>query len=105
MNVVLCEYADELTPGEDREPVSEEEQAGWDDDTHDAYFDSLVGNKIGGTPLFIQGEEYPAGGPWRLLLQLEMMELPFFINFGDAGSGYSFVSDDGEKGRFLWQCY
>jgi hypothetical protein len=105
MKVVPCEYAVELAPGEDGEPASDEEQVEWDDATHDAYFDSLVGNKIGGTPLFIQGEEYPADGPWKLLLQLEMMELPFFVNFGDAGSGYAFVSADGEKGRFLWQCY
>ncbi len=105
MKAVPCEYAVELTPGEDREPASEEEQVEWGDDTHDAYFDSLVGNKIGGTPLFIQSEEYPADGSWKLLVQLESMALPFFVNFGDAGSGYAFVSADGEKGRFLWQCY
>jgi hypothetical protein len=102
---VPCEYAARLTPGEEADPASEDERASWDDEIYDAYFDSLAGNKVGGTPGFIQAEEYPEGGPWNLLLQLEMMELPCYVNFGDAGVGYTFVSTDGKKGRFLWQCH
>lgn len=60
--------------------------------------------KIGGTPAFLQGEEYPAGGEWRLLLQLDSASVPFYVNFGDAGVGYAFLSEDGRSGRFLWQC-
>ena len=102
---VPCEYAARLAPGEEADLASEDEQAGWDDEMYDAYFDSLAGNKVGGTPGFIQAEVYPEGGPWNLLLQLEMMELPCYVNFGDAGVGYAFISADGEKGRFLWQSY
>jgi hypothetical protein len=61
-------------------------------------------NQVGGTPRFLQGEEYPAGGPWRLLLQLDSPSVPFDINFGDAGVGYAFLSEDGTAGKFLWQC-
>ena len=102
---VPCEFAVELTASEDPEPVSDEETVGWNDEEHDAYYDSLTGNKIGGEPGFIQGEEYPGDGSWRFFLQLEMMEVPFEIDFGDAGVGYAFLSGDGEEGRFLWQCH
>lgn len=61
-------------------------------------------NQVGGIPTFLQGEEYPRGGPWRLLLQLDSSNVPFEVNFGDAGVGYAFVSRDGTVGRFLWQC-
>jgi hypothetical protein len=29
---------------------------------------------------------------------------PIKINFGDAGIGYAFISEDGQVGKFLWQC-
>jgi len=102
---VPCEYAVELTSGEDPEYVSEDERAEWSDEDYDAYCDALVGNKIGGTPVFIQSDEFPKGGPWRLLLQLDSMTVPFHVNFGDAGVGYAYISEDGESGKFLWQCY
>lgn len=60
--------------------------------------------KIGGTPAFLQGPEYPSGGPWKLLAQLDSCLLPGGINFGDAGRGYAFISEDGMTGKFLWQC-
>ncbi|MEU9114295.1 hypothetical protein AB0D04_21540 [Streptomyces sp. NPDC048483] len=53
-------------------------------------------------PHWLQGEEEPGEG-WRLVVQLTDGE-PFFVNFGDAGVGYAFVSPDGKEGRFLWQC-
>jgi hypothetical protein len=99
--VVSCEYAVNLMPGEEPYPSSPAERAALSDEQ----YDSLSGNKIGGEPCFVQGEEYPEGDSWKLFLQLEMMEVPFFINFGDAGVGYAFVSGDGEEGRFLWQCH
>lgn len=80
-------------------------QAGEDPDSFD---DESLGrldeNKIGGTPAFMQNEEYPAGGFWRFLLQLDSCSVPFYINFGDAGVGYAFLSEDGKTGKFLWQC-
>jgi uncharacterized protein YwqG len=81
-----CEFAVTLDIGEDVEP------------------EDGFANKIGGTPNFLQNEEYPQGGPWRLLLQLDSGSVPFSINFGDAGVGYAFISEDGTIGKFLWQC-
>lgn len=54
-------------------------------------------------PNWLQGEEPPGEG-WRLVAQLDSCDLPFDVNFGDAGIGYAFVSPDGKEGRFLWQC-
>ena len=91
------EYAVTLTQDDDPDEfqdiaVSEEEGGNW-----------TGGNKIGGSPAFLQGPEYPAGGPWKLVLQLDSADVPFWVNFGDAGLGYAFISTDGETGRFLWQ--
>lgn len=75
-----------------------------DEDAYKDYFRQLSGNKIGGTPLFVQAEEYPKGFE-RLLLQLDSTQLPFEINFGDSGTGYVFLNANGTQGKFLWQCY
>ena len=61
-------------------------------------------NKIGGQPNFLQGEEFPSDEKWHLLLQLDSASVPFSINFGDAGVGYGFISDDKKRAKFLWQC-
>ncbi|WP_431902833.1 hypothetical protein [Nonomuraea sp. bgisy101] len=53
-------------------------------------------------PEWVQDDEHPGEG-WELVVQLTE-ELPFFVNFGDAGAGWAFVSPDGKEGRFLWQC-
>ena len=59
---------------------------------------------LGGEPLFIQEKEFPDDqDDWIFLAQLN--EMPFFVNFGDAGSGYAFISQDGQTGAFLWQCH
>ncbi|MGE3317961.1 MAG: DUF1963 domain-containing protein [Candidatus Berkiella sp.] len=75
-----------------------------DEEAYKAYFRQLSGNKIGGTPLFVQGEEYPKGFS-RLLLQLDSTNLPFEIPFGDSGTGYLFINESATIGKFLWQCY
>jgi len=67
--------------------------------------DDLGGSRIGGTPEFIQEEEYP--GPkkkWLFLAQLDSSSMPFDINFGDAGIAYVFINKPGTKGKLLWQC-
>lgn len=87
------EYAVELTSGADPGSFSDDEA-----------LDHLEEFKIGGTPAFLQGETYPSGGPWRLLAQIDSADDLFFLNFGDAGVGYAFLSADGAQGRFLWQC-
>ncbi len=102
---VSCEYAVTLTPGEEPNPSDDAEQTAWSDEQFDAHCDSLAHNKIGCERCFVQGDEYPEGGSWKLFLQLEVMEVPVFVTFGDAGVGYAFVSGNGEKGRFLWPCH
>lgn len=67
--------------------------------------DQLEGSRIGGTPEFLQGKEYPEPKQeWRFLAQLDSCSLPFLINFGDAGIAYVFVNEAATEGRFLWQC-
>jgi uncharacterized protein YwqG len=87
-----CEFHVRLSPGEDppwSEEMEDEEQ--------------LEGNKLGGTPRFIQSPEFPDDGDWKLLLQLDSSNVPFYVSFGDSGVGYAFISADSRKGRFLWQ--
>ena len=99
-----CEFAVELTTEEDPDYVSEDKREDWPDERHQEYDDSLLGNKIGGTPGFIQGDEFPGGDFSMLILQLDSTEVPFFLNFGDCGVGYAFLSSNGRSGKFLWQC-
>lgn len=70
----------------------------------EAYFGALNTNKIGGAPQFTQGDEFPEGEGWKLLLQLDSTQVPFYINFGDAGTGYAFINGNGTQWKFLWQC-
>jgi uncharacterized protein YwqG len=98
-----CEYAVRLSYGEDPPQVDEDVLATWSEDEEQEYERQLEGNKLGGTPLFLQGPEFPGPGDWRLLLQLDSTKVPFFVNFGDTGVGYAFISVDGRKARFLWQ--
>jgi hypothetical protein len=56
-------------------------------------------------PGFLQNEEYPDEYHKKLLMQLESSIVPFWINFGDGGAGYAFISDDGTSAKFLWQCH
>jgi hypothetical protein len=70
------------------------------------YYNAL-GQKVGGVPDWIQGDEMPEG--WRLLLQ--MSEHPWVdgealqtnLNFG-RGSCYVLISPDCSEGFLLWQC-
>jgi uncharacterized protein YwqG len=80
----------------------------------DAYCDALensdlvVLGKIGGQPLWIQGDETPqcsCGNKMTFLMQLECVGAGG-INFGDMGSGYAFACQTcKDKAKFLWQCY
>jgi Domain of unknown function (DUF1963) len=98
------DYAVELIAGED-EPFSDSQlDADPEDDEESDLGEREV--KIGGTPSFIQGNDYPAGDPsqWHLLIQLDEARIPEGPNFG-MGCAYAFISKDGTKGRFTWQCY
>lgn len=98
------EFGVQLTLGEDPEWLDESAKFKLSDKEADAFSETLSGNKIGGVPGFLQGDEFPVGGPWKLVLQLDSARVPFHVNFGDVGIGYAFISEDGKQGRFLWQC-
>jgi uncharacterized protein YwqG len=99
-----CEFGIRASLTEDPAFVPEEERASWSEDRLEQYAFALAGNKIGGTPIFIQGDKFPGPGSWQLLLQLDSTRVPCWVNFGDAGIGYAFISEDGAIGKFLWQC-
>jgi uncharacterized protein YwqG len=99
-----CEFSVTLNSIEDPDFVEETERAKWNEATWKVYASKLDGNKVGGSPLFIQNTEFPGTGRWRLLLQLDSSKVPFHLNFGDAGVGYLFLSEDGQVAKFLWQC-
>lgn len=99
-----CEFSVRLTRGDDPDFATNSERLQWDESKDGAYAAALQGNKIGGTPIFLQDDEFPKPGGWRLLLQLDSASVPFHINFGDTGVGYAFLSEDGQRGKFLWQC-
>ena len=99
-----CSFTGTLTFSED--PVFTAENMLWrlPDSEAKAYREILAGNKLGGAPGFLQGDELPFPEPWHLLLQLDSTRAPYWINFGDAGIGYAFINANGTKGKFLWQC-
>jgi uncharacterized protein YwqG len=98
------EFAVKLTPSEDPDFVDAAIFLKWEESRRKAHTQTLSGNKLGGTPLFIQDAEFPLGLNSKLLLQLDSTAAPFHIDFGDAGVGYVFISEDGSEGKFLWQC-
>lgn len=99
-----CEFGIRVSLSEDPAFVPEVERATWSQEKQEQYAVALGGNKIGGTPIFLQGDEFPGPGDWKLLLQLDSTQVPFFVNFGDSGIAYAFISEDGAVGKFLWQC-
>jgi uncharacterized protein YwqG len=100
----LCEFSVNLIASDDPIFVDENERAAWDDDKWSEYAEALDGNKIGGSPIFLQNTEFPGPGVWKLLIQLNSTTVPFSINLGDCGIGYAFLAEDGNIGKFLWQC-
>ena len=105
-----CEYAVHLICGKDPDLVASgsiEQQIQWEAQETEArrnYYSLITGNKIGGTPYFLQYDEFPGEDYHTLILQLDASTAPFHVNFGDAGIGYAFLSRDGRSGKFLWQC-
>jgi len=68
------------------------------------YQERLVGDKIGGTPTFLQNDEFPSCEEgYSLLWQVEAP--PVWINLGDGGVGFAFLDATGETGRFLSQSH
>ena len=99
-----CEYAVQLNTGEDPDYIPQEARYELTEEEREAYHEATQGNKIGGTPGFLQNDEFPGPDYSKLIAQLDSPLLPFDVNFGDSGIGYVFLSQDGRSGKFLWQC-
>lgn len=94
-----------LTESEEPDFMSQAKRYDLPLEEHEEYFDALEGNKIGGAPCFLQGDEFPdEQNEWMLLLQLDACDVPFSVNLGDSGVAYAFIRKDGTSGKFLWQC-
>ncbi|WP_027624560.1 DUF1963 domain-containing protein [Clostridium lundense] len=75
------------------------------EDSPENYDEVLKGNKIGGTPLFLNCDELPEEDTWKLLLQLDATNIPFALNFGDAGMGFFFINmKDGSLKFIIESC-
>lgn len=95
-------YRVETTDVIDPEYQTAAELASLSDAEEIARSSALIGDKIGGTPEFVQGGEFPCRAD-RLLLQIEAT--PFQINLGDGGAGFLFVNENATVGNFLWQSH
>lgn len=99
------EQSVQLTDDNEPEFIPDAEKEAYTDKQLQEYWDAIQGNKIGGSPAFIQYDEFPdREGTWRLLLQLDSCAVPFHLNFGDSGIGHVFVDEATRKARLLWQC-
>ena len=96
----------DLSDIEEPEFIADAEKSSLNEDQVEGYWNQIQGNKIGGAPAFIQHDEYPDDQTrWQMLLQLDSRDVPFHLNFGDAGVGHVFVDEQVSKARLLWQCH
>ena len=97
-----------LTAWESEDPqfMTDAEHSDLPDEERDHYYRACsTGHKIGGTPGFIQFDEFPdSQRKWHLLLQFDTAGVPFHLELGDLGVGYLFIDSEATEGRFLWQC-
>lgn len=98
-----CEFIVNLSKRSDPDFIDEPNRLALKDADFEDYSKKVEGNKIGGTPAFLQEDALVGSG--QLLLQLDSTRVPFYINFGDCGIGYAFISPDGSMGKFLFQSY
>jgi uncharacterized protein YwqG len=99
---VPCEYAVVESPVQEAPYMSFDQLDQLSDDDQMRSFESWRGHKIGGSPYWLQNEEFPFPDS-RLLLQLEDGTYPFSLNLG-TGVGYVFIDSGCQKGKLLWQC-
>ncbi|MDT0541180.1 MULTISPECIES: hypothetical protein [Streptomyces] len=98
-----AEYTVRLQPDKDPDFRPQHDHGRPPPNDHDQYWEQISGAKIGGTPAFFQGDDWPDGGPWKLALQLSPNFQPFYLNLGAAPTAFAFVSPDAKQGRLLVQ--
>lgn len=86
-----CEFQVTLNEDDEIEFVSEVDRFKMPKEKAEAVTGNFEESKVGGSPAFMQGDEFPFEQPCQLLLQLDSCSVPFSINFGDSGVGYAFV--------------
>jgi hypothetical protein len=97
------EYTADLTEQSEPPYIPPQHRSEWSRDELTRYWHALRGNKIGGSPLFLQDDEFPFED-WRLLLQLDGGRgTPFFVNFGDRGSAWAIANAGVTEAKLLWQ--
>lgn len=101
-NDEMCEYVPVLKEGFDAEYLTNEEFCRLTKVQQKEYFDLNDKNKIGGTPNFFRGDEWPEG-EWVLLLQLKCSFLPFVLRLGSMPVLYVFISKDFTRAGLLIQ--
>jgi len=101
-NEKQCEYSVQLHAHEDSQFIPEYEQRTSSDKVSNKYHKSNFKTKLGGTPYFIQSDEFPKPGKWQLLLQLKGNDLPFDVDF-NLGCAYVFINSEGTSAKFVWQ--
>ncbi|WP_157870006.1 MULTISPECIES: DUF1963 domain-containing protein [unclassified Streptomyces] len=97
------EFTADLRPVDEPGPLTDGDLGALPSADRDHGAQPIDGHKIGGTPSFFQGDEWPDGGPWRLLLQLDSNWVPCSLTLGAAPRLFAFVSEDGSRGKLLIQ--
>ena len=80
-----CEFAVTLDPGSDPDLADDAQRMKWDDSQNKSYVAALEGNKIGGTPMFIQNPEFPRTGALASAFAAGLRKGPFFSEFRRYG--------------------
>lgn len=106
------EFAVELEAGADPAWIAESDLSELGDDARDAYSEALQGDRLGGTPYFLQGDEFPdwpnqstRRDPAGCHHVLDLASDLGAINLGDGGVAHVFLTPDCEEGAWLWQCH
>ena len=97
------EYIPILKEGSDPEFITSSKYQKLDDNERSRYNELVDTDKIGGTPNFFRGDEWPEG-EWKLLLQLHCNFQPFVLNLGAMPILFVFISSDFKNAGLLVQC-
>lgn len=96
-----AEYTVDLVRGEDPDPLSTAAYLALSDEDRERYFEAVEYDKVGGTVVLTNDDDWPAGGPWRPLLRLATNWTPFRLNLGSGPVAFAFLSADGAEGCLL----
>jgi hypothetical protein len=99
------EFAMDLSPRDEDMTTAWEDTDPEDKHAWSRYFNALCEEKIGGRAIRtvdMLDAPLPIPRGWNLLIQLHSRDdgSPFFLNMAGDGTGYAFVSPDGNRGKF-----